>query len=66
MAMLFESSNRLLNTITNYMDISLITSGSLSINKKDFNPVFLLKRIYDNFEHRCVQKRKVEIITENI
>jgi PAS domain S-box-containing protein len=57
MAMLFESSNRLLNTITNYMDISLITSGSLSVNSKNMNPALLLKKIYDNFEHLCQNKR---------
>jgi PAS domain S-box-containing protein len=48
--MLFESSNRLLNTITNYMDISLITSGSLSVNKKNFNLSTLLKNLYENFK----------------
>lgn len=35
--MLEESSDRLLNTITSYMDISLLTSGNLSLNKKDFS-----------------------------
>jgi PAS domain S-box-containing protein len=52
-ALLFESSNRLLNTITNYMDISLITSGSLSITRKDFKPSFILRRIFSNFESAC-------------
>jgi len=56
-SMLYESSNRLLNTITNYMDISLITSGSLSINKKDFIPVVMLRKIFNNFEHACLNKR---------
>jgi hypothetical protein len=56
-AMLYESSNRLLNTITNYMDISLITSGSLSVNKRDFIPVVMLKKIFNNFEHSCLNKR---------
>jgi CheY-like chemotaxis protein/anti-sigma regulatory factor (Ser/Thr protein kinase) len=56
-AMLYESSNRLLNTITNYMDISLITSGSLSVNKKDFSPAVMLRKIFNNFEHACLNKR---------
>jgi PAS domain S-box-containing protein len=60
LAMLFESSNRLLNTITNYMDISLITSGSLSVNKKNFTPSSMLKRIYNNFEPAC-QSRRLEL-----
>ncbi len=54
LAMLFESSNRLLNTITNYMDISLISSGSLSVNKKDFRPASVLRKIYSDFETACV------------
>ena len=56
-AMLFESSNRLLNTITNYMDISLITSGSLSVNKKDFIPAVIIRKISHNFESGCLNKR---------
>jgi PAS domain S-box-containing protein len=57
LAMLFESSDRLLNTITNYMDISLITSGSLSVNKKNFSPALILRKIYNNFEFVCLNKR---------
>jgi CheY-like chemotaxis protein len=56
-AILFESSNRLLNTITNYMDISLITSGSLSVNKKDFIPAVIIRKISHNFESGCLNKR---------
>jgi len=56
MAMLFESSNRLLNTITNYMDISLITSGSLSVNNKDFIPSRVLKRLLITFEPACLAR----------
>lgn len=63
LAMLFESSNRLLNTITNYMDISLISSGSLSINKKDFKPSSVLKRIYTDFEQVC-QSRNLELVLD--
>jgi PAS domain S-box-containing protein len=63
LAMLFESSNRLLNTITNYMDISLITSGSLSVNKKDFIPAEILWKIFNNFEPACINK-KLELFLE--
>ena len=55
-AMLFESSNRLLNTITNYMDISLIASGNLTVHIKDFIPAGILRRIYNNFETVCGNK----------
>jgi len=54
--MLHESSDRLLNTITNYMDISLITSGSLSVHKKDFIPGKVLRRIFENFKPVCSNK----------
>ncbi len=57
LAMLYESSNRLLNTITNYMDISLIASGSLTVNKKDFMPSMILRKIYNNFESFCLNKK---------
>jgi PAS domain S-box-containing protein len=52
-AMLLESSERLLNTITNYMDISLITSGSMSVHNKDFFPVLFLRKIFNNYESVC-------------
>jgi PAS domain S-box-containing protein len=57
MSMLSESSNRLLNTITNYMDISLITSGSLSVNRKDFNVSGLLKKLYNKYESACLNRQ---------
>lgn len=63
LTMLFESSNRLLNTITNYMDISLITSGSLTVNKKDFIPVLVLKRLFNSFETSCIN-RKLDLILD--
>jgi PAS domain S-box-containing protein len=52
-AMLSESTDRLLNTITNYMDISLVASGSLTVNKRDFKPSEMLKSIFNNFETAC-------------
>jgi PAS domain S-box-containing protein len=55
-AMLFESSNRLLNTITNYMDISLIASGNLTVHIKDCIPAGILRKIYNNFETVCGNK----------
>jgi PAS domain S-box-containing protein len=63
LAMLLESSNRLLNTITNYMDISLITSGSLSVNNKDFIPVLILRKIFNNFESAC-RAKKLELFMD--
>ena len=56
LSMLFESSDRLLNTITNYMDISLITSGTMSIYKKDFSPEQVLREIFPKNKMLCSLK----------
>jgi PAS domain S-box-containing protein len=60
-SMLHESSDRLLNTITNYMDISLITSGNMSVKKRDFIPDQVLTRIFDNYKTICLN-RKLELL----
>lgn len=57
LAMLHESSDRLLNTITNYMDLSLLTSGNMNIHKKVFNPAEILKRLFDNYKKTCSGKK---------
>jgi len=54
--MLSESSHRLLTTITNYMDISLITSGNLSVSIKEFVPGRILRTIYDIYLPRASGK----------
>ncbi|WP_319589445.1 response regulator [uncultured Draconibacterium sp.] len=45
-----KSSNRLIDTITAYMDISLITSGNVSIQKTPVSINKLLSDIYERFE----------------
>jgi PAS domain S-box-containing protein len=57
--MLEESNERLLNTITNIMDISLLTSGNQKINKAEFNIDQLIHGIYEKFEYSCMQKNLV-------
>jgi len=59
--MVYESSDRLLKTITNYMDISLLISGSLSVNIRNSSPSILLKGIYDKFKTVC-SNRKIDLI----
>jgi PAS domain S-box-containing protein len=54
--MLRESSDRLLNTITNYMDISLVTSGNLTIQKKNFIPTQLLNQVFEKYNPKCLDK----------
>ena len=63
LSMLFESSDRLLNTITNYMDISLITSGTMSIYKKDFLPEQILRELYARKLIKC-SARNLELLLE--
>ena len=51
-----DSSDRLVNTITNYMDISLLTSGNLSANKQPVSIHKLLNEIYQKFYNKCKSK----------
>jgi PAS domain S-box-containing protein len=62
-AMLYESSDRLLNTITNYMDISLLLSGTITVNSKPLKPAHLLEQIYFLNEPVCL-KRKIKLIMD--
>jgi PAS domain S-box-containing protein len=51
-----ESSERLVNTITNYMDISLIVSGNMIVNSKPVNLMLILENIYKKFLPKCKTK----------
>lgn len=57
MLMLYQSSDRLLNTITSYMDISLLTSGAMSVNKNDFCPALILSNLFEIHQPLCTQKK---------
>jgi PAS domain S-box-containing protein len=63
LTMLYESSDRLLNTITNYMDISLINSGTMSLYKKDFLPVQILRELNKKIILKC-SARSLELFME--
>jgi PAS domain S-box-containing protein len=63
LSMLFESSDRLLNTITNYMDISLINSATMSLHRKDISPSLMLKELYSNIKIKC-SIRNLELLLE--
>ncbi len=56
LSMLAESSDRLLDTITNYMDISLLTSGTLSLRNKDFYPAQILRDMFNKYNSACLKK----------
>jgi len=55
--MVYESSDRLLKTITNYMDISLLTSGSYSVNLRDSDPSMLINSIYNKYKSVCSNRK---------
>src|SRR5665648_128935 len=54
--MLEESSERLLNTITNYMDISLIVSGNQEVKNSKVDVLSFLKVQYESFKDKCAAK----------
>jgi len=55
--MLNESCDRLLNTVTNIMDISLLTSGNQRILKKEVELCDLISRVNEKFKISCQQKK---------
>jgi PAS domain S-box-containing protein len=58
-----ESIERLVNTITNYMDISLIVSGNMSVKLKTVDLALLLQNLYTKFLPKCKAK-KLEFIRQ--
>lgn len=60
--------NRLLNTITNYIDISMIVSGTLIAKFELFDLLLVLNQIYGQFKPLCADKNielHLEIPIEN-
>lgn len=54
--MLNESSARLINTVTNFMDISLLTSGNQKIYKKQTTINTLVLNVINKFNDQCKNK----------
>jgi signal transduction histidine kinase len=52
-----SSSNRLINTVTDFMDVSLIASGNQEVQKKQFSPGDMLDLIYKRFIQPCKAKK---------
>jgi len=50
------SSNRLINTITNYMDISLIASGNMEVQQKPFELHQIFHTLRAQFQSMCAVK----------
>jgi signal transduction histidine kinase len=57
--LLKASGNRLINTITDYMDISLIASGNIEVSHKPVNVPDLLKELQTKFRDSCDVKNLV-------
>ncbi|MDP2235254.1 MAG: PAS domain S-box protein [Bacteroidales bacterium] len=51
-----HSSNRLMNTVTDYMDIAMIVSGTMRVYKKDFQLQAFLEEVIEKTQHLCADK----------
>jgi len=51
-----KSSKRLLSTVTSYMDISLLVSGTMETSRRSSNLDRLIKEIYNDFTEICSSK----------
>lgn len=65
------SSARLLNTVTNYMDISMIESGNMEVNLKPFDLLPELHSIIEQFQPLCAVKAlalqlQIQVVQDNI
>lgn len=52
-----SSSDRLLKTITDYMDISLLVSGNTEVKTNEIYLAFILNNVYQNFSKACAEKQ---------
>jgi len=68
LSMLTESTDRLINSVTNIIDISLIVSGTQEVRKKTVELRKILDEAYQKFHKRCLQKNldfSIQIQTAN-
>ena len=49
-------SDRLINTITSYMDLALIASGNMEVHPGKTSPAEVLQSLFADFETRCKNK----------
>jgi len=56
-AIIHTSSMRLLSTMTNYMDISMIASGTMEISESRFEPNNILYTLKEQFQPMCNYKK---------
>jgi len=59
------SGNKLLNTISNIIDISMLDAGQLKTNEKECNLHTLLLEVYDYYEKvRIKENKEIELVLE--
>ncbi len=51
-----ESSERLINTITSFLDISLLNSGNMEVTIKEVVPDLIISEIFDKYKILCQKK----------
>lgn len=56
LTMLNNSSDRLIDTVTNFLDISLLNSGSQDVFKREINPEDPIITVLRKFEESCLTK----------
>jgi two-component system sensor histidine kinase/response regulator len=64
LGMLNSSSRRLINTVTNFLDISLLSSGNQKVFKREVNPGSVSKEVVNQFRDSCKAKN-IEIAIES-
>lgn len=57
LAMLYNSSDRLINTVTNFLDISLLTSGNQMVYKKEIELKSLMEQTIEKFKGTYLTKK---------
>ena len=62
LSLLYNSSNRLINTVTDYLDISLIVSANMEVNNRDVN----ITEELDQIKNKCQGLRGKKEIEFNL
>ena len=52
-----ESCDRLLNTVSDYMDMAMIVSGTMKVHKKPFLLYPLIAEVYQETKKQCLKKQ---------
>ena len=55
-SLLEKSSNRLMNTVSDYMEMARIVSGTMEVHKKEFQLQPLFKEIIESTKNQCAEK----------